>query len=49
MNDLHFLGIAITVKSRFTDNLLAYKVIDMAEEGDVIVIGAMADINTAIF
>ena len=42
------LGIALTVKTRPGDNLMAHKAIDIAEPGDVIVIDAGGDTTNAI-
>ncbi|MGD9922508.1 MAG: RraA family protein [Pseudorhodoplanes sp.] len=43
------LGVALTVRARPGDNLMAHKAIDMAEPGDVIVIDAGGDLTNAIF
>ncbi|MBS1303375.1 RraA family protein [Loktanella sp. SALINAS62] len=41
-------GPALTVKSRPGDNLMFHKALDMAEEGDVIVVDAGGDLTNAI-
>jgi RraA family protein len=41
-------GPALTVKTRPGDNLMVYKAIDLAQEGDVIVIDAGGDVTNAI-
>ena len=41
-------GPALTVKTRPGDNLLVHKALDMAEEGDVIVVDAGGDLTNAI-
>lgn len=41
-------GPALTVKTRPGDNLMVYKAIDLAQEGDVIVIDAGGDLTNAI-
>lgn len=41
-------GPALTVKSRPGDNLLVHKALDMAKEGDVIVVDAGGDLTNAI-
>ena len=41
-------GPALTVKTRPGDNLLVHKAIDMAEEGDIIVVDAGGDLTNAI-
>jgi RraA family protein len=45
---LHMIGSALTVKTRTVDNLLVHKAIDMARQGDIIVIAAEGDIHSAI-
>ncbi|MCL6632569.1 MAG: RraA family protein [Alicyclobacillus herbarius] len=42
------LGVAITVKTRPGDNLLVHKALDLASEGDVIVVDAGGDVTNAI-
>ncbi|MFE7060822.1 RraA family protein [Sutcliffiella sp. NPDC057660] len=41
-------GTALTVKTRPGDNLMVHKAIDMANEGDVIVVDAGGDLSNAI-
>ncbi|NVJ92719.1 MAG: RraA family protein [Methylocystaceae bacterium] len=41
-------GVAITVKSRPGDNLMLHKAIDMAQDGDVIVVDAGGDLTNAL-
>ncbi len=41
-------GAALTVRTRPGDNLMVYKAIDMAEEGDILVIDAGSDLSNAI-
>lgn len=41
-------GPALTVKTRPGDNLMVHKALDMAEEGDVIVVDAGGDLTNAI-
>ena len=48
-NDKPLLGTAFTVKVSEGDNLMFHKAMDMAQEGDVIVIDARGDISRAIF
>jgi len=48
-NGLRMVGSALTVKTRPVDNLMVNKALDMAQPGDVIVIDASGDMNSAIF
>ena len=43
------LGVALTVRARPGDNLMAHKAIDIAEPGEVIVVDAGGDLTNAIF
>ncbi len=45
---LKLCGCAITVKTRPTDNLMVHKALEIAKPGDVIVINAFGDMNSAI-
>lgn len=49
MNKAQLLGVAFTVKVPAGDNLMFHKAMDMAQEGDVIVIDAGGCTNRAIF
>lgn len=42
------LGIALTVKAPVGDNLMFHKAIDIAEEGDVIVVDGQGDMNHSL-
>lgn len=42
------LGVALTVRTRPGDNLMVHKAIEMAEEGDIIVVDASGDMTNAI-
>lgn len=46
--DAPLAGVALTVKTRPGDNLLVHKAIDIAEEGDVIVVDAGGDTTNSI-
>lgn len=46
--DIKMVGFALTVKTRPVDNLMVHKAIDMAKQGDIIVVDANGDINSAI-
>ncbi len=48
-NTKPLLGTAFTVKVSEGDNLMFHKAMDMAQEGDVIVIDARGDVSRAIF
>ena len=43
------VGTALTVKTRPADNLIVHKALDMAQPGDVIVIDAGGNMNSAVF
>jgi len=45
---LRMAGSALTVKTRPIDNLMVHKALDMAKPGDVIVVDASGDMNSAI-
>ena len=46
---LRMVGSALTVKTRPVDNLMVNKALDMAQPGDVIVIDAGGNMNSAVF
>lgn len=46
--NIKLYGRAITVKTRATDNLMVHKALDVAQKGDVIVVDAQGETNTAI-
>lgn len=48
VNDVHILGTAFTVKVAQGDNLMFHKAMDLAKEGDVIIIDSMGTKNRAI-
>jgi RraA family protein len=48
LNDIPLLGTAFTVRARPGDNLLLYKAIEMAQEGDVIVVVGHGELSNAI-
>jgi len=45
---LKLCGSAITVKTRPVDNLMVHKALEIAKPGDVIIVNALGDINSAI-
>ena len=46
---LRMVGSALTVKTRPIDNLMVHKALDMAQPGDVIVIDAGGNMDSAVF
>lgn len=46
---MRLAGVALTVRTRPGDNLMLHKAIDMAEEGDVIVVDGGGDLNNSVF
>ena len=42
------VGVALTVKSRSGDNLMIHKALNMAQPGDVIVVGTSGDRSRAV-
>jgi len=47
-DNIKLLGTAITVKTRVADNLMVHKAIDLADEGDIIIVDAQGNVNNAI-
>ncbi|MFJ8236239.1 RraA family protein [Ureibacillus sp. NPDC094379] len=48
MNQASLIGTAFTVKTRPGDNLLVHKAIDLAKDGDILVVDAQGDLTNAI-
>jgi len=46
--EIKMVGFALTVKTRSADNLMVHKAIDMGKQGDIIVVDANGDMNSAI-
>lgn len=48
LNKTSLIGTAFTVKTRPGDNLLVHKAIDLAKEGDILIVDAQGDLTNAI-
>jgi len=48
INSMPLLGTAFTVKTRVGDNLMLHKAIDMAQQGEVIVVDVQGDLSNSV-